>query len=104
MAGRGGHLADVLPIDRAAIESLSWTLGSRVTGGDATCLLELRDRSTPSALAVFEATEYTYVVRFRTPVGREKFFGVAAVDLRSMLADLVAQDGWELDRGGLDAI
>ncbi|WP_181686444.1 hypothetical protein [Halorhabdus salina] len=104
-SGRGGHLADVLPMDRTAIESLSWALGTRVTReDDATCLLEVSDRSTASALAVFEATEYTYVVRFRTPVGREKFFGVAAVDLRSMLIDLLDQPEWELDRGGLDPI
>jgi len=102
-SGTSGHLADVLPIGRAAIESLSWRLGSRVTGGvDATPRLELIRRTTNSSLAVFEATDYTYVVRFRTPVGREKFFGVAGVDLRPMLEELLDRGEWGIRQGRLD--
>lgn len=94
-SGDGQHLADIFPIDRAAIESLSWELGSRVTGNGATRLFEAGNSSTGSSLTVFEATEYTCIVRFRTPVGREKFFGVADDDLRPMLERLLDRGDWQ---------
>ncbi|MFB6201837.1 MAG: hypothetical protein ABEI98_07485 [Halorhabdus sp.] len=104
-ARQGGHLADVLPIDRGAVESLSWELGSRVTSGpDAACRLALSNRANGSSLAVFEATAYTYVVRFRTPVGREKFFGVAGVDLRPMLEALLDRGDWAIRSGRLETL
>ncbi|WP_210408930.1 hypothetical protein [Halorhabdus rudnickae] len=104
-SGQGGHLADVLPIDRTAIESLSWGLGSRVTGNvDATPRLELTNRATNTSLTVFGATDYTYIVRFRTPVGREKFFGVAGVDLRPMLKELLDRGEWTVLQGELDGM
>ena len=95
----------MLPIDRTSIESLSWALGTRLTesaGGQ--CLLELTHQRTKSALAVFEATDYTCIVRFRTPVGREKFFGVATVDLRSMLSNLLERGDWSIDHGRVDDV
>ena len=93
-SGEKNRLADILPIDRAAIESLSWGLGSRVTGDGATRLFEAGNPSTGSTLTVFEATEYTCIVRFRTPVGREKYFGVTAADLRPMLERLLERGDW----------
>jgi len=104
-SGHGGHLADVLPIDRTAIESLSWALGSRVTvDADATRRLDVTDPATGSSLTVFDATDYTYIVRFRTPVGREKFFGVAGADLRPMLEELLDRGDWTVRDGRLDAL
>ncbi|MFW5950137.1 MAG: hypothetical protein ACOCR6_02160 [archaeon] len=98
-----GHLSAVLPIDRGAIESISWRLGTRLTG-DEPCLLTLSNQRTTSSLAVFEATDFTCIVRFRTPVGREKFFGVAAVDLRTMLESLLDHGEWTIDHGDFDTL
>jgi len=103
-SGSRRHLADILPIDRAAIESLSWALGTRVTGAGATRLFEAGNPSTRSTLSVFEATEYTCVVRFRTPVGREKFFGVAASDLRPMLEELLEHEDWQSRDGQIENV
>ena len=103
--GRDGHLAAILPIDRAAIESLSWQLGSRVTAGeDSTRLLEIANRTTHCRLTVFRATDHTCIVRFRPPVGREKFFGVAADDVRAMIRRLSDRGGWQVRDGTVDAI
>ena len=104
-SGQGGQLTAVIPIDRSSIESLSWELGTRLTGSSGgCCLLELTNQRTKSGLAVFEATDYTYIVRFQTPVGREKFFGVAAVDLRPMLSNLLDRGDWSIDYGRVDAV
>ncbi|WP_136688422.1 hypothetical protein [Halorhabdus amylolytica] len=103
-SGQDGHLTDVLPIDRAAIESLSWGLGSRVTGGDAPPQLDVHNQGANASLSVFEATDYTYIVRFRTPVGREKFFGVAGADLRPMLEELLDGGEWTVRQGRLDRL
>lgn len=103
-SGDGKHLAEVLPIDRAAIESLSWELGTRVTGDGATRLFEAGNPSTGSTLTVFEATDFTCIVRFRTPVGREKFFGVAASDLRPMLEALLDRGDWTSRDGRVEDV
>ncbi|CCQ33720.1 hypothetical protein [Halorhabdus tiamatea] len=103
-SGDGKHLAEVLPIDRAAIESLSWELGTRVTDADATRLFSADNPSTGSSLTVFEATAYTCIVRFRTPVGREKFFGVADDDLRPMLEALLDSGEWTARDGRVEDV
>jgi len=103
-SGDGKRLADILPIDRGAIESLSWGLGSRVTGDGAAQLFEAGNRATGSTLTVFEATDHTCIVRFRTPVGREKYFGVAAADLRPMLERLLDRGDWQSRDGRIEDV
>ncbi len=91
-AGRGeGGLPDAVPVSLDRTTRLSWELGDRVTTGtDATLVGEWRCHATPWAVAVFDVTDHTAVVRVRTPVGREQFYGVADADLvaaRDALAD-----------------
>lgn len=103
-SGDESHVADVLPIDRDLVESLSWGLGSRIVDDAGRPHLEVVDRTARRSLAAFAVTDYTYVVRFRTPVGRETFFGVAGADLGPMLEELLDRGEWVLRRGRLDGI
>jgi hypothetical protein len=91
------HVREIVPIDAARLESLSWELGNRVTSDEhATRRLTLRQPTAGWACTVFDVTDHTCVLRFRTPVGREKFFGVALADLLPELRDR-AGGGWEIE-------
>ncbi len=83
-------MGDRVPFGLDAAESLSWALGSEVVAAKPECArLERTDGS--GSLAAFRATEHTVVVRVRTAVGREKFYGLAAADFRDALADAGAR-------------
>ena len=78
---RGRELvAHLFDVDSERVESLSWPLGSRVTG-DAERLFRLVHRRSARTVTAFEVTDYTCVLRLRTPVGREKFYGIANADI-----------------------
>lgn len=80
---RGRELiARLVDVDSRHVESLSWSLGHRVTveaGADE--LFRLAHRRSNRTVTAFEVTDYTCVLRLRTPIGREKFYGVANVDV-----------------------
>ncbi len=80
---RGRELiAQLFDIDADRVESLSWPLGNRITvEADATRRFELAHRRSMRTVTAFEATDYTSVLRLRTPIGREKFYGVANADI-----------------------
>ncbi|WIV67659.1 hypothetical protein [Natrialbaceae archaeon AArc-T1-2] len=81
---RGGKelVSELFDVDVARVQSLSWSLGRRLTvESDARQRFELESRRTNRSLTVFEASDDTCVLRLRTPVGRERFYGVATVDL-----------------------
>ncbi|MBZ6493767.1 hypothetical protein [Natrinema longum] len=82
--GRRGRtlIADLFDIDIERVESLSWALGNHVTvEADADRRFRFAHRQSTRAVTAFEVTDTTCVLRLRTPVGREKFFGVATADL-----------------------
>lgn len=93
--GRQVSLPDAVPFSVPELTRLSWELGARVVGdGDS----ELRGEWAGTGrwrLSVFRVTEHTGVVRVRTPVGREQFYGAAMADLRSALADLESAPRWD---------
>ncbi|WP_408958810.1 hypothetical protein [Natrinema sp. 74] len=84
-------IAQLFDLDANRIESLSWPLGNRVTvEADATHLFELAHRRSMRTVTAFGVTDYTSVLRLRTPIGREKFYGVANADI----ATPPASDEW----------
>jgi len=95
--GRGeGGLPDAVPVSLERTTRLSWELGDRVTTGpDATLAGRWRCHTAPWAVAVFDVTDHTAVVRVRTPVGRELFYGVADADLTAARDALSAATDWE---------
>ncbi|SEV94417.1 hypothetical protein [Natrinema salifodinae] len=82
------HLVDV---DCGRLESLSWPLGNRITAeAEADRLFRFAHQRSPRTVTAFEVTDYTCALRLRTPVGREKFYGIATADI----ATRPARDDW----------
>jgi len=95
--GRGeGGLPDAVPVSVERTTRLSWELGDRVTSGaDATLAAAWRCHGAPWTLAVFDVTDHTAVVRVRTPVGRELFYGLADADVEAVRTALAAAPDWD---------
>ncbi|RZH67436.1 hypothetical protein [Natrinema altunense] len=84
--GRHGRslIASLFGVERGHVESLSWSLGNRVTAdADATQLFRFAHQRSARSVTAFEVTDYTCVLRLRTPVGREKFYGIANADIET---------------------
>ncbi|MGQ3414091.1 hypothetical protein [Natrinema versiforme] len=82
--GRHGRdlIASLFDIELEYVESLSWPLGDRVTtGAEANQLFRFAHQRSTRTVTAFEVTDYTCVLRLRTPVGREKFYGIANADI-----------------------
>ncbi|WP_226006385.1 hypothetical protein [Natrinema salinisoli] len=82
--GRRGRnlIAHLFDVDLERVESLSWPLGNRVTvEANAPCLFRFAHRRSTRTVTAFEVADYTRVLRLRTPVGREKFYGLATPDV-----------------------
>ncbi|WP_135365281.1 hypothetical protein [Halosimplex halophilum] len=96
VGGDRGGLPDAVPVSLDRTTRLSWELGDRVTtGADATLAGEWRCRGTPWAVAAFDVTDNTAVLRVRTPVGRELFYGVADPDVVAARDALAEAPDWE---------
>lgn len=100
-ASTSGSLADgpaktALPSEVPYRTRLSWELGTRVIEDEAT---ERRSHWEGSdgtwELTVFDATTTTLVMRVRTPVGRERFYGAETSMLSSIHARLEADADWQ---------
>jgi hypothetical protein len=98
-AVRGGESAPTtsltaLPIDIPYRTRLSWGLGTRVVEDlDADRLCRWMGDG-GWALAVFRATPETIVIRFRTPAGRELFYGAEAAVRSAVRSRLDATASW----------
>jgi hypothetical protein len=91
----GARLPGVVPFDLTHLTRLSWELGTRVVDdAESTPHSEWGHSGSPWALALFDVTSETVVVRIRTPAGRERFYGAARMDLETALPALEAAAGW----------
>lgn len=81
---RGARLAREGPVSLDDANPMSWRLGRRVTDDAAT----LGEWHHPSGRVVtaFDVTRDTVVLRIRTPVGRQRFYGVAKLDFDDRLS------------------
>ncbi|WP_435069543.1 hypothetical protein [Haloplanus sp. C73] len=95
--GNGGaRLPDAVPFDASSVSRLSWELGARVVADDESTRVGRWDHvRSARSLAVFRVTGETVVVRVRTPIGRERFYGVACMDIRDALPRLDDAPSWE---------
>lgn len=75
----GARLAHDVPVPLDDANPMSWRLGARITD-DAPPLGEWRHPSGRTVTA-FDVTRDTVVLRFRTPAGRQRFYGLAKLDL-----------------------
>ncbi|ELZ42005.1 hypothetical protein C471_05149 [Halorubrum saccharovorum DSM 1137] len=88
-------LPDVVPFDLTHLTRLSWELGSRtVEGEDASLVGDWSARDRQWEIAVFDVTSETVVLRARTPVGRERFYGAIRSEMRSATRALDADAAW----------
>ncbi|ELY53333.1 hypothetical protein [Natronolimnohabitans innermongolicus] len=93
--GVGVRLPDAVPFELPHPSRLSWELGSRIIDGDEATLHSEWARTGRSwELSVFRVTTNTVVVRIRTPVGRERFYGTAEQDLEPALDRLESATAW----------
>jgi len=89
------NFSPAVPADLSALTRLSWELGSRVVESEeATLDSEWTHTETPRALSIFRATSNTVVVRVRTPVGRERFYGTTQSAIDAALPGLDAHPDW----------
>jgi len=92
-AESASRLDELLPVDASTVECVSWELGDRLTrDGESRRVATLEKPAQNVSLDLFEATGHTYIVRFRTPVGREKFYGVAHDNFD--VPTVVDDEGW----------
>ncbi|MFB6164351.1 MAG: hypothetical protein ABEJ31_04255 [Haloarculaceae archaeon] len=74
---------------------MSWQLGTRVVSEDgATHHGTWAAVDAAWAVSVFEATDETVLIRLRSPVGREQFYGATKRDLDRALPALAEADDW----------
>lgn len=96
-------LPAVVPLDLPYLSRLSWELGSRVVDDDEAALFGEWERGSGRwALSVFDVTSETVVIRTRTPVGREQFYGTTRAELEAALPELDAAPAWTRRAGGRD--
>ena len=93
-SGAGVSLPDAVPVELPHLTRLSWELGSKVVGDDASLHSEWECTGGSWQLSIFRVTSNTVVVRVRTPVGRERFYGAAELDLESALPRLESAPRW----------
>lgn len=92
--GDGASLPGVVPFDLSHATRLSWELGTRVTEGDEATRRGQWEHATSWSLSLFRVTDDTAVLRVRTPLGRERFYGAAWIDLEGALPRLDAASCW----------
>lgn len=91
----GISLPDAVPFDLPHLTRLSWELGSRIVEDDATVHSKWERAGNAWEVSIFRATSNTVVVRVRTPVGRERFYNFAALDLERVVQPLESAPHWE---------
>jgi hypothetical protein len=102
MAVRGTHggdgavsLPEVLPADVPCLSRTSWELGARIVEDDESRHVAAFERGSGNWRAsFFEVTSNTVLIRIRTPVGRERFYGTVRSALDSALPELEAAASW----------
>jgi hypothetical protein len=89
-------LPDVVPFDLPHLSRLSWELGSRVvSGAESEHLEEFEHANKRWTLSIFDVTGNTVVIRVRTSVGRERFYGAIRSEYLSALPEIEAAPAWQ---------
>lgn len=87
--------SELLPFDLVQPSRLRWEWGSRVVDDEETTLQGVwRHVRRSWDLSVYRVTTGTVVVRVRTPVGRERFYGALYSETQSALSRLEAAASW----------
>jgi len=91
----GATLPGVVPFDPSPLSRLSWELGSRIVDDDESIRLGRWEHVESSrSLTFFQVTGETVVIRIETPIGRERFYGAALMDLSDVRPALDDTPSW----------
>ncbi|OVE85384.1 hypothetical protein [Natronolimnobius baerhuensis] len=91
----GGSRPTLLALDLPQFSRLSWELGARLLDDDATCHSKWERTGSTWRLSIFRVETNTAVVRVQTPVGRERFYTIAELDLEAVIPELEAAAHWQ---------
>ncbi len=86
-------------LDRA--ESHSWEYGHTCVRREGKPRETWTGEADRQSVTVFDVTDHTVMLRVRTPVGRESFYGMADCDYEAARESFAA-GGWTLTRGSDD--
>jgi hypothetical protein len=88
-------LPDIVPFEVPHLSRLSWELGSRVVDDtESVRASEWTHARGRWRLSVFEVTDNTAIVRVRTSVGRERFYGAMQSELEAALPAIEESASW----------
>lgn len=89
-------LPNIVPLELSHLSRLSWELGSRVVSDTESALIgEWRHASNRWRLSGFAVTDNTVILRVRTSVGRERFYGAINGEFRSALPAIETAPSWQ---------
>ena len=89
-------LPDVVPFDLSHLTRQSWELGnSTVQDEQAAILSKWAHQNNQWQLSIFEVTSETVIIRIRTPVGRERFYGAIQSELKPAIHKLDVNPSWQ---------
>lgn len=87
-------LPGIVPLDVPHLSRLSWELGSRVVTDEEEPINRWKHASNRWTLSLFEVTSNTVVIRVRTSVGRERFYGAIQSEIESALPEIETSPSW----------
>ncbi len=92
----GGERVCIPALSLDTANEMSWMLGERLTREDdrTTLVGEWRTPTSRQSVALFEVTSETAVLRYRSPVGREHYFGTTLSEARQTRAELADAPEW----------
>ncbi len=88
-------LPEIVPLDIPHLSRLSWELGSRVVGDrDSERIGTWKHRGDRWAMELFDVTTNTAILRVRTSVGRERFYGAIRSEVAAALPAIETAPTW----------
>lgn len=89
-------LPEIVPVEIPHLSRLSWELGARVVSDEeSTPVGRWEHASRRWKIDIFEVTKNTAVIRVRTSVGRERFYGAIKSEVRAVLPELETAQSWQ---------
>ena len=89
-------LPGIVPVEIPHLSRLSWELGARVVSDEESeSVGRWKHASTRWTLDIFEVTKNTAVIRVRTSVGRERFYGAITSEVNAALPELETAPSWQ---------
>jgi|GEM_PF-208782 len=93
--GRSAGLPEVVPFELSYLSRLSWELGTRIVDDESTAIGTWAHTDRRWEVSVHQVTSETAVIRTRTPVGREQFYGAICTELEEAIESFETVPSWQ---------